>query len=118
MDDQRRVRDLWRPLRQPGREPRALCGQIERRDSARPFDQHTKRRCTVDDSVGALRGTPPLRPAAANHGHAPGPTEPPGPEAPLLFSEIRDLIVWGAVHPASDGEYENVLRVRPVLRRR
>ena len=55
---------------------------------------------------------------AANHGHAPGPTEPPGPEAPLLFSEIRDLIFWGAVHPASDGEYEKVQRVRHIPRRR
>ena len=43
---------------------------------------------------------------AAQHGHAPGPTEPPGQEAPMLFSEICNLIVLGAVHSASDGEYE------------
>ena len=48
----------------------------------------------------------------------------------MLFSEIctpvalrapsvpADLIVLGAVHPASDGEYEKVQRVRYVLRRR
>ena len=55
---------------------------------------------------------------AAEHGHAPDPTEPPGQEAPMLFSEICNLIVLGAVHPASDGEYEKVQRVRHVLRRR
>ena len=55
---------------------------------------------------------------AAEHGHAPGPTEPPGQEAPMLFSEICNLIVLGEVHPASDGEYEKVQRVRHVLRRR
>ena len=36
----------------------------------------------------------------------------------MLFSEICNLIVLGAVHPASDGEYEKVRRVRHVLRRR
>ena len=35
----------------------------------------------------------------------------------MLFSEICNLIVLGAVHPASDGEYEKVQRVRHVLRR-
>ena len=57
---------------------------------------------------------------AAEHGHA-GPdraSRPGGPEAPMLFSEICNLIVLGAVHPASDGEYEKVQRVRHVLRRR
>ena len=33
----------------------------------------------------------------------------------MLFSEICNLIVLGAVHPASDGEYEKVQRVRHVL---
>ena len=33
---------------------------------------------------------------AAEHGHAPDPTEPPGQEAPMLFSEICNLIVLGA----------------------
>ena len=77
--------------------------------------------CSVAPAEGHEKSAPPAGSScnnAANHGHAPGPTEPPGPEAPLLFSEIRDLIVWGAVHPASDGEYENVQRVRHVLRRR
>ena len=45
-------------------------------------------------------------------------SRPGGPEAPMLFSEICNLIVLGAVHPASDGEYEKVQRVRHVLRRR
>ena len=34
----------------------------------------------------------------------------------MFFSEICKLIVLGAVHPASDGEYEKVQRVRHVLR--
>ena len=57
---------------------------------------------------------------AAEHGHA-GPdraSRPGGPEAPMLFSEICNLIVSGADHPARDGEYEKVQRVRHVLRRR
>ena len=45
-------------------------------------------------------------------------SRPGGPEAPMFFSEICKLIVLGAVHPASDGEYEKVQRVRHVLRRR
>ena len=45
-------------------------------------------------------------------------SRPGGPEAPMLFSEICNLIVLGVVHPASDGEYEKVQRVRHVLRRR
>ena len=36
----------------------------------------------------------------------------------MLFSEICNLIVLGAVHPATEGEYEKVQRVRHVLRRR
>ena len=36
----------------------------------------------------------------------------------MLFSEICNLIVLGAVHPASDGKYEKVQRVSHVLRRR
>ena len=44
-------------------------------------------------------------------------SRPGGPEAPMLFSEICNLIVLGVVHPASDGEYEKVQRVRHVLRR-
>ena len=36
----------------------------------------------------------------------------------MFFSEICKLIVLGAVHRASDGEYEKVQRVRHVLRRR
>ncbi len=36
----------------------------------------------------------------------------------MLFSEIGNLIVLGVVHPANDGEYEKVQRVRRVLRRR
>ena len=36
----------------------------------------------------------------------------------MLFSEICNLIVSGADHPARDGEYEKVQRVRHVLRRR
>ena len=32
---------------------------------------------------------------AAEHGHAPDQTEPPGQEAPTLFSEICNLIVLG-----------------------
>ena len=36
----------------------------------------------------------------------------------MLFSEICNLIVLGVVHPASDGKYEKVQRVRHVLRRR
>ena len=36
----------------------------------------------------------------------------------MLFSEICNLIVLGAVHPGSDSEYEKVQRVRHVLRRR
>ena len=36
----------------------------------------------------------------------------------MLFSEIRNLIVLGAVHLASDGEYEIVQRIKHVLRRR
>ena len=36
----------------------------------------------------------------------------------MLFSEICNLIVLGVVHPARDGEYEKVQRVRHVLRRR
>ena len=57
---------------------------------------------------------------AAEHGHA-GPdraSRPGGPEAPMLFSEICNLIVSGADYPARDGEYEKVQRVRHVLRRR
>ena len=42
-------------------------------------------------------------------------SRPGGPEAPTLFSEICKLIVLGAVHPASDGEYEKVQRIRHVL---
>ena len=41
---------------------------------------------------------------AAERGHAPDQTEPPSPEARMLFSAIRNLIVLGAVHPTSDGE--------------
>ena len=58
---------------------------------------------------------------AAKHRARAGPdraSRPGGPEAPMLFSEICNLIVLGAVHPASDGEYEKVQRVRHVLRRR
>ena len=36
----------------------------------------------------------------------------------MFFLEICKLIVLGAVHPASNGEYEKVQRVRHVLRRR
>ena len=62
--------------------------------------------------VAGRRGQPRAR-AGPDRASRPG-----GPEAPLLFSEIRNLIFWGAVHPASHGEYENGQRVRPVLRRR
>ena len=74
-------------------------------------DEPASDRGTRGDGAGR-RGQPRAR-AGPDRASRPG-----GPEAPLLFLEIRDLIFWGAVHPASDGEYEEVQRVRHVLRRR
>ena len=80
-------------------------------------------------AAGRARATGTKRPAvvahaatgradAAEHTHAPDQTEPPSPEARMLFSAIRNLIVLGRFTQPAPVRYEQVQRSRHVLRRR
>ena len=105
---QRRVRARGTPASQAAGAGHTACLCAAGCVQAHPHGLASDRGTRGDDGVGR-RGRTRAR-AGPDRASRPG-----GQEAPMLFSEICKLIVLGAVHPASDGEYEKVQRIRHVL---